>query len=280
LELYFNHNYLVKDDQIIVADCIFSRIEGFNLILENNPKYDNWFLFQRFLSLKDDVVQGTNDINVSILMPIYNGIEFIDESVCSIIEQTYKNWELLIGINGHPENSEIYKIAKKYESIDSRIKVYDFPHLKGKSPTLNEMVTLCKANYIALLDVDDLWSKHKLEAQSKHFGKYDVIGTKCIYFGDKNGVVPDLPVGHINNFNFFKFNPIINSSAVIRKELCNWDHEWNGVEDYNLWLQLWKKEKQFFNCDIILVKHRIHNTSAFNATGNHLKVSDLLKKYK
>jgi hypothetical protein len=55
LELYFDNNYLVKDDQIIVADCIFSRIEGFNLILENNPKYDNWFLFQRYLSLTNEV---------------------------------------------------------------------------------------------------------------------------------------------------------------------------------------------------------------------------------
>jgi len=42
---------------------------------------------------------------ISILMPIYNGIEFINESVPSILQQTYGEWELLIGINGHPENS-------------------------------------------------------------------------------------------------------------------------------------------------------------------------------
>jgi teichuronic acid biosynthesis glycosyltransferase TuaG len=216
---------------------------------------------------------------ISILMPIYNGIEFIDESVSSILSQTYTEWELLIGINGHPEKSEVYQIAKKYETKDPRIKVYDFPHLKGKSPTLNHMVSLCNINskYISLLDVDDAWGKHKLEVQSKYFGVYDVIGTKCIYFGDKNGVVPDLPLGHINQFNFYKFNPIINSSAVIRKELCNWQHEW--LEDYDLWLTLWKKGKKFYNCDKILVKHRIHNNSAFNAKGNHLKVKELLQKH-
>ena len=48
---------------------------------------------------------------ISILMPIYNGIEFIEESVSSILQQTYANWELIIGINGHPENSSIYQIA-------------------------------------------------------------------------------------------------------------------------------------------------------------------------
>lgn len=49
---------------------------------------------------------------ISILMPIYNGVEFIDESVGSIISQTYTDWELLIGINGHPANSDVYQIAK------------------------------------------------------------------------------------------------------------------------------------------------------------------------
>ena len=49
LALYFSHNYLVKDDQIILVDSIFSNIEKFNLIRENDKNYDNWFLFQRFL---------------------------------------------------------------------------------------------------------------------------------------------------------------------------------------------------------------------------------------
>lgn len=52
---------------------------------------------------------------ISILMPIYNGIEFIEESVLSILNQTYDQWELLIGVNGYPENSDVYKIAKEYE---------------------------------------------------------------------------------------------------------------------------------------------------------------------
>ena len=47
LKLYFKHNYLVKDDQIIIADCILSNPEHFNVFRENNPAYDNWFMFQR-----------------------------------------------------------------------------------------------------------------------------------------------------------------------------------------------------------------------------------------
>ena len=221
---------------------------------------------------------------ISIVMPIYNGIEFIDESVKSIISQTFTSWELIIGINGHTENSEVYKIAKKYEAIDTRINVYDFPKIKGKANTLNEMIKLCKYDYVALLDVDDIWTSNKLQVQTSVMVSnnvaYDVIGSKCIYFGDMNGIVPKIPTGDITKFDFFIFNHVINSSMVMRKELCYWDEKHAGVEDYDLWLKLWKSGKQFYNCPQILVKHRIHKSSAFNAQGNHLKVSELLKKYK
>ena len=89
---------------------------------------------------------------ISILIPIYNGIEFIDESVTSILNQTYDKWELLIGINGHPENSDAFKKAKeyeKYENVGERIRVFDFFNIKGKSNTLNEMIRFCKYEYIA-----------------------------------------------------------------------------------------------------------------------------------
>ena len=73
---------------------------------------------------------------ISILMPIYNGIEFIEESVSSILNQTYDQWELIIGINGHDENSDVYKIAKEYEKRSVKAFVYDFYKITGKSNTI------------------------------------------------------------------------------------------------------------------------------------------------
>ena len=218
---------------------------------------------------------------ISILMPIYNGIEFIEESVSSILRQNYDQWELLIGINGHPQNSEVYKIAKEYEKKSDntgetlgKIRVYDFYEIKGKSNTLNVMIKFCNYNYIALLDVDDIWHHEKLNIQSQLLNHYDVIGSKCVWFGNRAGVIPDIPVGDISIYNFSLVNPIINSSSIIRKELCYWNE--NGIEDYDLWLRLRKQNKKFFNCKDILVKHRIHSASAFNAKGNDNKVDNLL----
>jgi hypothetical protein len=49
LDLYLKNDYLIKDDQIIIADCVFSDVDNFELIEEESSEYDNWFLFQRFL---------------------------------------------------------------------------------------------------------------------------------------------------------------------------------------------------------------------------------------
>jgi len=215
---------------------------------------------------------------ISILMPIYNGIEFIEESVISILNQTYDQWELIIGINGHAENCDVYKIAKEYEKRSvGKIRVYDFYKITGKSNTLNEMIQYCKYEYIALLDVDDIWHPQKLEVQSQLLNSYDVIGSNCVWFGDRPGIIPTIPIGDISNYDFALVNPIINSSCIIKKELCHWNE--NGIEDYDLWLRLRKSGKTFFNCKAILVKHRIHNASAFNAKGNNNKVEDLLKTH-
>ena len=216
---------------------------------------------------------------ISILMPIYNGIEFLDESVQSILKQTYNEWELIIGINGHPKDSYVYNIASKY-SNNNKIRVLDLYNIKGKSNSLNEMLKYCKYDYVALLDIDDIWTHNKLQIQSQYLYSYDVIGTNFIYIGDSQGQ-PLIPIGDISNYDFFNGNPIGNSSAIIRKELCYWDSECGiGIEDYDMWLRLKHLGKKFYNCSEILMHHRIHNKSAFNSQNNSRNVPKLIEKYR
>jgi len=222
---------------------------------------------------------------ISILIPIYNGIEFMQESASSVINQTYTEWELLIAINGHEKKSDIYKKVNTFKKsqipeIKNKIRIFDFYNIKGKANTLNELIQYCVYDYIALLDVDDIWENTKLEIQVPFLflSNYDVVGSKCIYFGAKN-IEPKLPTGNITYFNFFKQNPIINSSCIIRKELCKWDST-EYIEDYDLWLRLRKLGKRFYNCPQVLVKHRIHEKSHFNSTGNHkLLKEQMLKRH-
>lgn len=219
---------------------------------------------------------------ISILIPIYNGIEYIEECVQSVIIQTYENWEIIIGVNGHPYNSDVYEIAKKYEN--EKIHVYDIgihscTNLNGKSIALNKMLAFCKYDYVAILDVDDIWMPNKLEIQTEFIPQYDVVGTQCEYFGETSGV-PPIPFGDLTEINFTTGNPIINSSSVIRKKICKWDISLWG-EDYELWLRLKDENKLFYNCNKILVKHRIHASSAFNSNARqHEDLEKILKKYR
>jgi len=213
---------------------------------------------------------------ITILIPIYNGIEFIDECINSIKSQTYKNWEVIIGVNGHSKNSKVYNQAKKYEQ--DNIKVFDLYTISGKSNALNEMIKYAKYDWISLLDVDDLWLPEKLECQAPYMNEYDVIGTNCIYFGEIEGVVPSIPYGDFSDSDFKKANPIINSSVLLKKELCWWDNNC-VVEDYDLWMRLKKQNKKFMNVDKVMVRHRIHFNSAFNIKGNSNGVSKMLEKY-
>jgi glycosyltransferase involved in cell wall biosynthesis len=185
-------------------------------------------------------------------------------------------------VNGHPENSAVYQQALQYidKSNNKSIKVLDLHNIKGKSNALNEMIKHCSYDHIALLDVDDIWHPEKLVIQTPFILDYDVVGTRCIYFGEREGTVPQIPVGDISKINFFKANPIINSSAIIRKSMCYWDSNFDGVEDYDLWLRLRFQNCRFYNCGQILVKHRIHKASAFNANGNHKLVDALINKYR
>jgi GT2 family glycosyltransferase len=147
------------------------------------------------------------------------------------------------------------------------------------------MLLYCQYEWIAILDVDDKWHSRKLEIQTQPelLDKFDVIGTMCSYFGSREGI-PAIPRGDLSGFDFYSVNPIINSSSLIRKELCHWRDQYTGgffgLDDYDLWLRLWKQGKRFINIPAILCYHRIHSQSSFNSAGNHNYVEDLKKYHK
>lgn len=200
---------------------------------------------------------------ISILIPLYNGIEFLQSAIDSIQQQTFKDWEILIGVNGHTNDSELVTRVRKHTS--DKIKVYIHKLKDNKPKTLNKLIRVAQYDYIAVLDVDDKWLPTKLEKQVNLIleNKYDVIGTQTQYFGRKHDS-PDIPVGQIDNTIFKKQNPIINSSIVMKKELASWDPEFDVLDDYELWCRLAVQNYKFYNIPEILTNNRIHPNSYFS----------------
>lgn len=212
---------------------------------------------------------------VSVLIPLYNGIEFLEEALVSVKAQTYTNWEVLIGVNGWPANSETFKRANelmKAHQIPGYL--FDLVNCVGKPATLNALVAHAKSDWIALLDADDIWHRQKLEFQMKMIQHFDVIGSQCMYFGTMEGS-PSIPVGDITEFDFFSINPLLNSSILMKTKYAMWNSQNRILEDYELWFHLrYREHLRFYNLPLPLMFHRVYPTSHFNGS-NGDAVEDL-----
>lgn len=111
-----------------------------------------------------------NEPLVSIVTPCYNAEKYIEETIQSVIQQQYKNWEMIIVDDISQDNT--IQIIQKYTKIDTRIKLFILDKKGGASLARNKAIKEANGKYIAFLDADDLWKKEKLNKQ--------------IYFMEKN----------------------------------------------------------------------------------------------
>ncbi|MEH2919970.1 glycosyltransferase family 2 protein [Samsonia erythrinae] len=100
---------------------------------------------------------------VSIIMPTYNSESTLEESINSILLQTYNNWELIVTDDCSDDST--LEILKKFSEIDNRIKFFLNEKNMGAGFSRNKSIEAAKGDYIAFLDSDDLWLPEKLEKQ-------------------------------------------------------------------------------------------------------------------
>lgn len=110
---------------------------------------------------------------ISVIIPNYNYARYLDQAIESVMDQTYKNLELIVVNNGSTDNS--LEILAKYKN---KIRLIDQPNL-GQSGARNSGLSVSSGEYIAFLDADDFWEPSKLEMQSKLIN--DV--TQLVYCG-------------------------------------------------------------------------------------------------
>jgi len=200
---------------------------------------------------------------VTILTPLFNGIEYFDECYNSIIGQTNTSWKWIIGINGHEDDVIFNSLLDKISDPRILIKKYS---TKGKVNTLNEIIKEVTTQYIALCDCDDIWFPNKLEIQHmllEENKNIDVLGTGLQYIGELQHV-PDLPNGVIDLEILLNVNPMVNSSVVMKKELGLWNDRFFGLDDYDLWFRLLIDGKKIVTIPTPLIYHRIYRESNFN----------------
>lgn len=100
---------------------------------------------------------------VSIVMPAFNAADFIAESINSVQNQTYDNWELLIIDDGSTD--ETATVVDQFQMLDSRIRNIPLPVNQGAGFARNIGIKASEGEFISFLDADDLWKSHKLKTQ-------------------------------------------------------------------------------------------------------------------
>jgi len=114
---------------------------------------------------------------VSILIPVYNTQDFIAESIESILNQTYGDFELVIVDDCSTDDT--YSICQRYASSDSRIKLFRNEKNLGMMPNWNYGMSLCTGDYWGKLDADDWWDQEMIEVCVNILDVQPEVGLVC-----------------------------------------------------------------------------------------------------
>jgi len=218
---------------------------------------------------------GSNPL-VSVVIPLYNAQKYINETIESVINQTYTNWELLVVDDCSTDNS--IELVKEFENKDSRIRLIESEtNFGGPARPRNIGIDNAKGEYIAFLDADDVWIKDKLEIQIKYMINYkiDFTSTNMLHLYEntllKHSLFYKLKIyllrDRVSLKSTFLFNIIFTSSVVLKKNnnfRFNEDKELIAVEDIFLWLQILDSEYKYRFLNINLLHYRLLISSISN----------------
>ncbi len=231
---------------------------------------------------------------VSIIIPTYNRSILLRETLNSVLNQTYQNFEILIIDDGSTDNTE--EMIKSFH--EKRIKYIFQAHTGLPASGRNVGLRHVKGEYIAFLDSDDLWLPRKLEIQIKFLNLMPeilIIASNGVFFPTKPFIkVIDIKKNTTISFKqLLENNIIINSSVLMRKDLISEiglldeDRNLKYGEDYEYWLRISQlKDSSILILKDVMVKYRDNGDISKNLYKNpqfyvkkHRILSYIYEKY-
>lgn len=204
---------------------------------------------------------------VSVVTSVYNGEMYLSESIESILQQSYSDFEFIIIDDG--SNDRTPEILNSY-TTDSRIIILTNPKKLGLSKSFNIGIKNSSGEYIARHDADDISMKNRLTVQKTYLDQHQdvsILASSNIYINQLGEIISVANRGadaNINHWRLFFSNPIIHSSTMYRKSqilsLGGYDENLTHSEDYDLWCRAAKKFS-IIQLPDILVKFRKHKNS-------------------
>lgn len=208
---------------------------------------------------------------VSVIIPFYKGLEWLDEAIESVLSQTYKPYEIIV-VNDGSEESIDYLIEKYSEHVN-----FLYQDNKGAAAARNKGIRESSGDIVAFLDSDDLWDRAKLEKQISLMenGKYKWSATGYSTFGkgDKIVVIPDNVDGPCWELLYDR-SKIATPTVAVRRELLEtnaFSEDMRKGQDIYMWFRLSNR----FPLGVVeedLVRVRITSDTTASSVVNHVKV--------
>ena len=227
---------------------------------------------------------------ISVVIPAYNAGQFLDETLESVLSQTYENWECIIVNDGSTDKTE--SIAKKWCEKDARFR-YFYKENSGASDTRNLGIKEARGEYIAFLDADDILTPDSLEVRINVLieQNVDLVATKLQHFTDK------LPKVSKNNARqdvlyyakegltqLMAFNKVTPSTVLCKKSVMDevGGFTWHKkAEDLHCWLKVLFAGYKIYRIDETLLLYRLVENSMSSTDRNCSKeVFEIIYSFK
>lgn len=217
-------------------------------------------------------------------MPVYNAGDFLVESIESILNQTYKNYEFIIVDDASTDNS--WEILKRFKSRSKKIKIYRFKKNKGVSATVKYAISKVKGEFIARMDADDIAVTNRLDKQLSYLKSHKqtvAVGGQCVVIDKSGNKIGEkrFPTGFKEIYDYiFKFIPLQQPTLMIARNRVPRDFIYyldgmNTAEEVGLLFKLFQYGKVENLADFVLF-YRVHGK---NTSLSHLKTTYLLTLY-
>lgn len=203
---------------------------------------------------------------VSIVTPTYNSEKYIEETVVSVLAQTYPNWELIIVDDCSKDNTR--NLLEKIKGQDSRVRILFMDVNSGAGVSRNIGIEQARGQYLAFLDSDDIWNADKLEKQVNYLTETDsAICHTSFSFIDESGSERRGRVNVANSVDLIhnlKKTEIGTSTAIINRYKVK-DKiifpELRARQDLKLWITLLSRGYKSSGLNLPLVKYRVRTGS-------------------
>ena len=184
-----------------------------------------------------------SDPKVAIILPNYNSDLFLKTTINSVLNQSYKNWQLIIVDDC--SNQKTQSILKTFLK-NKKIKIFWSKTNRGAAYCRNFAIKKSKSKYLAFIDSDDIWSKEKLSSQYNFMkkNKIKISHTSYTIINSNNKIIGFRPAKKIQNYDDLISSCDIGlSSVMLEKKILKRSKFSNQItkEDYSLWLNLAKK---------------------------------------